>query len=78
MPWHPKTASTTAPNATECQSFLDNLVAGLPTIRASDYWVGTSAFGGKADMTICGRMSAFVVAIGGKADMGLCTANVRF
>ena len=27
-----------------------------------------SAFGGKADMTICG-MSAFVVAIGGEADM---------
>src|SRR6476661_2132086 len=27
-----------------------------------------SAFGGKADMTICG-MSAFAVAFGGKADM---------
>ena len=46
MPVAPKTAATTAPNAAECQSFLDNLVAGLPTIRASDYWVGTSAFGG--------------------------------
>jgi hypothetical protein len=29
---------------------------------------GLSAFGGKADMTICG-MSAFAVAIGGKADI---------
>jgi hypothetical protein len=28
-----------------------------------------SAFGGKADMTVCGK-SAFAVAIGGKADMG--------
>ena len=28
----------------------------------------TSAFGGKADMTICG-MSAFAVAFGGKADI---------
>jgi hypothetical protein len=36
-----------------------------------------SAFGGKADMTICG-MSAFVVAIGGKADILCCSANVRF
>jgi hypothetical protein len=35
-----------------------------------------SAFGGKADMTIC-RMSAFAVAIGGKADMTFCTAYVR-
>jgi hypothetical protein len=52
MPVAPKTAATTAPNAAECQSFLDNLVAGLPTIRASDYWVGTSAFGGESDMTI--------------------------
>jgi hypothetical protein len=34
-----------------------------------------SAFGGKADMTFCGK-SAFAVAIGGKADMGLCTAHV--
>jgi len=36
-----------------------------------------SAFGGKADMTICG-MSAFAVAIRGKADMTYCGANVRF
>jgi hypothetical protein len=36
-----------------------------------------SAFGGKADMPICG-MSAFAVAIGGKADMAYCIANVRF
>jgi hypothetical protein len=36
-----------------------------------------SAFGGKADMTICG-VSAFAVAIGVKADMGWCTAHVRF
>jgi hypothetical protein len=36
-----------------------------------------SAFGGKADMTICG-MSAFAVAVGGKADMPFCTAYVRF
>jgi hypothetical protein len=28
-----------------------------------------SAFGGKADMTVCGK-SAFAVAIGGKADTG--------
>jgi hypothetical protein len=35
-----------------------------------------SAFGGKADMTICG-MSAFSVAIGGKADIACCTAYVR-
>jgi len=33
-----------------------------------------SAFGGKADMTIC--MSAFAVAIGGKADMPVCAAYV--
>src|SRR5262245_7915788 len=52
MPVAPKTTSTSAPNAAERQSFLDNLVAGLPTIRASDYWVGTFAFGGKADRTI--------------------------
>jgi hypothetical protein len=36
-----------------------------------------SAFGGKADMTICG-MSAFAVAFGGKADMPFCTAHVCF
>jgi hypothetical protein len=36
-----------------------------------------SAFGGKADMTVCG-MSAFTVAIGGEADMPLCYANVGF
>ena len=35
-----------------------------------------SAFGGKADMTIC-DMSAFAVAIGGKADMAFCIAYVR-
>jgi hypothetical protein len=34
-----------------------------------------SAFGGKADMTICG-MSAFAVAIRGKADIASCTAYV--
>jgi hypothetical protein len=33
------------------------------------------AFGGKADMTICG-MSAFAVAIGGKADVAFRGANV--
>ena len=38
--------------------------------------VHMSAFGGKADMTVCGK-SAFAVANGGKADMGFCTANVR-
>jgi hypothetical protein len=47
-----KTVTTTAPNAAGRQSFLDNLVADLRAIRASDYWVGMSAFGGKADMTI--------------------------
>jgi len=36
-----------------------------------------SAFGGKADMTICG-MSACAVAFGGKADMPFCTAHVCF
>jgi hypothetical protein len=36
-----------------------------------------SAFGAKADMTICG-MSAFAVVIGGKADIAFCGANVRF
>jgi hypothetical protein len=36
-----------------------------------------SAFGGKADMTICG-MSAFAVAIGGKADMTCCAAYIGF
>jgi hypothetical protein len=36
-----------------------------------------SAFGGKADMTICG-MSAFAVAIGGKADIAFCSAYIRF
>jgi hypothetical protein len=36
-----------------------------------------SAFGGKADMTICG-MSAFAVAIGGKADIAYCGAYVCF
>jgi hypothetical protein len=36
-----------------------------------------SAFGGKADMTVCG-MSAFAVAIRGKADIAYCTAYVRF
>jgi hypothetical protein len=35
-----------------------------------------SAFGSKADMTVCGK-SAFAVAIGGKADMPFCTAYVR-
>jgi hypothetical protein len=35
-----------------------------------------SAFGGKADMTVCGK-SAFAVAIGYKADMPFCTAYVR-
>jgi hypothetical protein len=35
-----------------------------------------SAFGSKADMTLCGN--AFAVAIGGKADMPFCTAYVRF
>jgi len=34
-----------------------------------------SAFGWKADMTICG-MSAFAVAIGGKADTAYCGAYV--
>jgi hypothetical protein len=36
MPWHPKTASTTAPNAAEGQSFLDNVVAGLGLVRLSN------------------------------------------
>jgi len=36
-----------------------------------------SAFGGKADMTLCG-MSAFAVAIGGKADIAFCSAGVCF
>jgi hypothetical protein len=31
-----KTATTTAPNAAECQSFLDNLVADLPRVRLSN------------------------------------------
>jgi hypothetical protein len=35
-----------------------------------------SAFGGKADMTVCGK-SAFAVAIGGKADVPFCTAYAR-
>ena len=35
-----------------------------------------SAFGGKADMTVCGK-SAFAGAIGGKADVPFCTAYVR-
>ena len=35
-----------------------------------------SAFGGKADMAVCGKY-AFAVAIGGKADMPFCTAYVR-
>jgi hypothetical protein len=35
-----------------------------------------SAFGGKANMIICG-MSAFAVAIRGKADMACCAAYVR-
>jgi len=34
-----------------------------------------SAFGGKADMAVCGG-SAFAVAIGGK-DVPFCTAYVR-
>jgi hypothetical protein len=33
-------------------------------------------FGGKADMTVCGK-SAFVVAIGGRADVPFFTAYVR-
>jgi hypothetical protein len=37
----------------------------------------TSAFRGKADMTICG-MSAFAVAIRGKADMTYRGAHVGF
>jgi hypothetical protein len=36
-----------------------------------------SAFGGKADMVICG-MSAFAVAIGGKADIAFCGAHICF
>jgi len=32
------------------------------------------AFGGKADMTVCGNLA---VAIRGKADMGFCAAYVR-
>jgi hypothetical protein len=34
-----------------------------------------SAFGGKADMALCG-LSAFAVAIGGKADMAIALRNV--
>jgi hypothetical protein len=37
--------------------------------------VHMSAFGGKADMTVCGNP---LVAIGGKADMTFCTAYVCF
>jgi hypothetical protein len=36
-----------------------------------------SAFGDKADTTVCGK-SAFAVAIGGKADVPFCTAYVGF
>ena len=36
-----------------------------------------SAFGGKADMTIC-DMSAFAVAIGGKADIACCAHMSAF
>jgi len=36
-----------------------------------------SAFGGKADITVCG-MSAFAVAIRGKADITVCGAYVCF
>jgi putative tryptophan/tyrosine transport system substrate-binding protein len=36
-----------------------------------------SAFGGKADMTFCGK-SAFAVASRGKADIAFCTAHICF
>jgi len=36
-----------------------------------------SDFGGKADMTVCGK-SAFTVALGCKADMACCSAYVGF
>lgn len=36
MPWHPKTASTTALNAVERQLFLDNLVTDLRRVRLSN------------------------------------------
>ena len=49
----PKAAATTAPNAAERQSFLDNVVTDLSLIRASDYRADMSAFGGRADMGYC-------------------------
>jgi hypothetical protein len=46
----PETSATTAPNAAERQSFLDNVVTDLSLIRASDYRADMSAFWGKTDM----------------------------
>src|SRR5215813_8267965 len=60
-------------NATE-------LLAGMSAIGPKQTCAGAlhmSAFGGKADITVCGK-SAFAVAIGGKADMLFCAVHVCF
>ena len=94
MPWHPKTASTTAPNATERQPFLDNIVTDLRRVRLSNDPTKWEFSGSVTDTKVAlafelldyftsrggalDRMSAFAVAIRGKADITCCTAYVRF
>ena len=51
--------------------------ASQANTEAGEEYRRMSAFGGKADMSVCG-MSAFAVAIGGKADIVFCSANVCF
>ena len=51
-------------------AYLINVVIGPVALQMS-------AFGGKADMTVCGK-SAFAVAIGGKADIALTRSHARF
>jgi hypothetical protein len=88
MPWHPKTASTTAPNTAERQSFLDNLVTDLRRVRLSNDPTKWEFSGSVTDTKVALAferlarasitMSAFMVAIGGEADMPFCTAYVRY
>jgi hypothetical protein len=63
----PKNATTTAPNAAQCQLFLDNVVAGLRSVRL----LNDRQQNGQRKLS-----NVFAVAIGGKADMPVCTAIV--
>jgi hypothetical protein len=67
-----KTASGTIVSTTKVLRNLMSVIGPKQTWASAPHM---SAFGGKADMALCGEF-AFAVAIGGKADIASCIAHV--